>query len=75
MTAKRKTGTTHRIGPLKTAIDCRFELAKTYRQYRRGEIDDRMAKTSTYILNVLMGIISEHDIERRLEQLEEQVNT
>ena len=64
------TDTQKRIGTLKTAIDVRRELAKAYRQYRKGEIDDRTAKTSTYMLQALVGVIRDHDIEKRLEALE-----
>jgi hypothetical protein len=57
--------------PLETAIDCRRELAKTYRQYRRGDIDDKTAKTSTYMLQNLVGIIRDHDFEQRLQRLKD----
>jgi hypothetical protein len=62
-----------RIGTLKSAIDCRRELAKTYRQYRKGEIDEKVAKTSTYMLNVLVGIIRDNGFEERLTELEERI--
>ena len=69
--SKENTATPQRVGVLKSAIDCRRELAKTYRQFRRGEIDDRTAKTSTYMLQALVGIIREHDIEKRIDALEQ----
>jgi hypothetical protein len=70
MTAKDKKPIP-RFGALKTAIDCRRELARTYRQYRRGEIDDREAKTSGYLLQTLVGIIREGDLDARISALEE----
>ena len=60
-----------RIGTLKTALDCRRELAKAYRQYRTGLIDDKTARTSTSMLTALVSIIRDHDFEDRLTRLED----
>jgi hypothetical protein len=54
--------TAKRIGPMRTAIDCRRELAKTYRQYRQGDISDQTAKTSGYLLKILVGMIRDHEL-------------
>jgi hypothetical protein len=61
------------VGRLKSAIDCRRELARIYREYRRGDIDDRTAKTCGYLLQTLVGIIRDHDIEERVSRLEESI--
>jgi hypothetical protein len=62
-----------RVGPLKSAQDCRRELAKIYRLYRQNEVDDRTAKTCCYLLQSLTGIIRDHSFESRLDAIEEKI--
>ena len=64
---------TPRIGTLQTAIDCRRELSKAYRQFRKGEIDDKTAKTSTYMLQALVNIIRDNELTKEVADLREQV--
>lgn len=67
----RKVG---RIGPLVTAIDCRRELAKCYREFRKGQIDANSAKTSCYLLQNLVGIIKESVLTEQVRLVEARVD-
>ena len=43
---------TPRSVKLRSATDVRKEQARNYNRYIRGEIDDKSAKTRTFMLNV-----------------------
>jgi hypothetical protein len=55
---------------LTTARGIRKELAMTYLEFRRGEIDEQHAKTATFLLRTLLEALAATDIETRLEALE-----
>ena len=59
-----------RIPPLKTAIDCRRELARVYRQARRGEISTQDMGRFANLLQVMVGVIRDTDIESKVAELE-----
>ena len=46
------------------------ELARVYRQARRGEMEMADAKSLTYVLRELRCALEASDIERRIEELE-----
>ena len=55
---------------LTTARGIRKELAATYLEFRRGEIDEPHAKTATFILRTALEAVAATEIEARLEALE-----
>jgi hypothetical protein len=57
--------------PLNTAMDVQKQLAKVYREYHAGVIDEPAAKCKTYILVSLHRVIEGSDLERRIAELEE----
>lgn len=57
---------------LATIGDIQGELARLYRQVRAGEVAPQDATRMGYLLNLLAGLIETHDLERRLEALEQQ---
>ncbi len=59
-----------RIGPLDTVGGVCTELAKVYREARRGDLDMAEAKGLTYVLREIRGALEASDIERRIEALE-----
>ncbi len=59
-----------RIAPLDTVGGVCTELAKVYREARRGDLDMAEAKGLTYVLREIRGALEASDIERRIEALE-----
>ena len=59
---------------LKSATDRTREMAKIYRLFRHGTLDDRTAKTCAHLLKTLTEMVRDSDIETRLAELEEAVN-
>lgn len=57
---------------LKTAQDLRVFLGDLMNRVNRGEVDPGLARTLGYLGQVLAGIISTSDLEKRLEALEAQ---
>lgn len=57
---------------LKTAQDLRLFLGDLMNKVNRGEVDPALARTLGYLGQVLAGIISTSDLEKRLEALEAQ---
>jgi hypothetical protein len=55
---------------LTTARGIRKELAMTYLEFRRGEIDEPHAKTATFILRTALEAVAATEIEARLDALE-----
>ena len=60
-----------RIGPLETPIDCRRELARVYRESRRGQISTADAGRFANILQTLVSMSRDIDLEARIKALEE----
>jgi len=61
---------------LTTARGIRKELAATYLEFRRGEIDEPHAKTATFILRTALEAVAATELEGRIERLEgKTVNT
>jgi hypothetical protein len=60
---------------LTTARGIRKELAATYLEFRRGEIDEPHAKTATFILRTALEALAATEIEARLEALEGRAHT
>ena len=58
---------------LKSLSDVRRYLANLVNETRSGQVDLDMAGKIGYLLNILKSIISEGDLEKRIEQLEEEV--
>ncbi len=59
-----------RISKLDSVGGVVTELARVYRQARRGELDMTEAKGLTYVLREIRCALEASDIERRIEQLE-----
>ena len=55
---------------LETASHVRRELAKIYRETRRGELPTQTATRLAYLLEVLSRQIERSDLEKRIEALE-----
>lgn len=55
---------------LSTIGDCKREIAKLYREVRRGELASTEATRLVWLLNTLANLIADHDLEKRLAQLE-----
>ena len=71
--SERKAPRTPRLPPkrrLKTAQDLRVFLADVTNRANRGELDPSLARCLGYLGQVLAGIISTSDLEKRLEALE-----
>ena len=58
--------------PLESAIDCRRKLARVYQQARRGEITTQDMGRFANLLQIMVGMISDTDIEVRIAELEQQ---
>ncbi|MDD2743772.1 MAG: hypothetical protein PHV02_16015 [Rhodocyclaceae bacterium] len=56
---------------LGTARGIRRELAQTYLEFRRGQIDAEQTKTATFVLRTLLEAVKLDEIERRLIELEQ----
>jgi hypothetical protein len=61
---------TMRIKPLSTVGGCSIEMARLYREARRGETDISEVKGLVWILKTLSGLITESNLEKRIEVLE-----
>ncbi len=59
-----------RIGRLDTVGGVKTEIARVYRQVRRGELDATEGTRLVYILRVLLTAIETTDVEQRLDVLE-----
>ncbi len=59
-----------RIGPLVTSGDVKTEIARVYRQTRRGQLDTSEGTKLVYMLRVLLTAIETTDVEQRLDALE-----
>lgn len=59
---------------LKTLADVRRYLAALVNDTRNGLIDPSLAGRLGYLLNILKGVISDSDLEARIEALEKEVN-
>jgi hypothetical protein len=59
-----------RIKPLATVGGCSIEMARLYREARRGETDISEVKGLVWILKTLSGLITESNLEKRIEVLE-----
>ena len=55
---------------LETAAHVRRELARIYRECRRGEMPTQTATRLAYLLDLLSRIIERSDLEKRVEALE-----
>jgi len=55
---------------LKTSNDCRRLLARIVNSQIRGEIEDGSARTTAYLIQVLLKAISDNEVESRLEEVE-----
>lgn len=55
---------------LSTIGDCKREIAKLYREVRRGELASTEAGKLVWMLNTLANLIADHDLEDRLSRLE-----
>ena len=60
-----------RIRALNSIKGCSIELSKIYREARQGDLDLAEAKSLTWILKTLSGLLSDVDFEQRLQALEE----
>lgn len=60
-----------RIAPLDSAIDRRRELARVYRQARRGEINTQDMSRFANLLQTMVGMIRDSDLEARIAELEQ----
>ena len=58
---------------LKTLSDVRRYLAGLINRVEAGEVDAGVMSKLAYAVNILSGIIQNSDIEKRLEQLEKQI--
>ena len=57
---------------LETAAHCRRELARIYREARRGELKPETATKLAYLIDLISRVIERSDLERRVEELEGQ---
>lgn len=65
--------TKKRIGKIATCEELGLEMRRVYRQARRNDIEIGYAKSLIYILSQLVAVNRDTDIEKRIEQLEEQL--
>lgn len=55
---------------LKTADDVRLEMAKVYREMRRGDLDVSEGSKLVYVLGAIGKVIELTEIEKRISHLE-----
>jgi hypothetical protein len=55
---------------LETAVDVRREMARVYREMRRGKIESQVGTRLTYVLSQIGKIIETAEIEVRIAALE-----
>jgi len=58
---------------LKTLSDVRRFLARLINETRDGKVDPSLAGRLGYLLNVLKSVITDSDIEKRVEALEKEM--
>ncbi len=58
--------------PLRTADDVSRELARLYRQMKSGQIPTQDGSRLAYVLNLLRTAIETGELEKRINQLEQQ---
>jgi len=58
---------------LKTPQDLRLFLASLIRRVESGEIEESKGRCLTYMTQVLMNVIRDSDIEKRIEELEKTI--
>lgn len=58
---------------LTTMSDLRRYLGALINELRAGQIDPSLAGKIGFLLNILKGVISDSELERRIEQLEKEV--
>lgn len=56
---------------LETAAHCRREVARLYREARRGELKPETASKLAYLVDLISRMIERSDLEKRIEALEE----
>lgn len=56
---------------LGTIEDCRREMGRVYRDARTGKIDPQTGTRLTYILISITNVIKDHELEKRIEKLED----
>jgi hypothetical protein len=59
------------VGRLSTMNSVRQEMARVYREARRGEISEQKAGRLCYILSLIARIIEGSDLEQRVAKLEQ----
>jgi hypothetical protein len=63
------------VRKLQTHADVTKALAWIWRQVEADSMEIPKAKTLTYILATMAGVLSEHDLDARIKALEERSNT
>jgi hypothetical protein len=59
------------VGRLSTMNSVRQEMARVYREARRGEISEQSAGRLVYMLSLIARIIEGSDLEQRVAKLEQ----
>jgi len=67
------TPTPKRATRLRTSGDCRRLLAKIINQQVKGDIPDGQAKSTAYLISILLRAIEQDCTETRLEEVEKQI--
>lgn len=57
--------------PLRTAIDCRRQLAKVYRQMYSGQLDPTVATKHCFVLMGIVKVIELAELTRQMDAFEE----
>jgi hypothetical protein len=60
----------HRRADLATLTDVRRELGRVYRDMRKGTVATQDGTRYTYVLKAIADLISQSDLEARIEALE-----
>jgi len=71
MTGTKENAPT-RVGRLDTPGDVRREAARLYRAARRGEVEASDASRLATVLNLIVRSLEVHELEERIQQLEDQ---
>lgn len=56
---------------LKTQEDCRRALAWVFREVEKDRMEPGKGRALTYVALSISGILAEHDLEKRIKDLEE----
>lgn len=59
---------------LKTIDDVRLEMAKVYREMRTNQMEAQQGTKLVYVLSSIGKLIELHEIEKRIEALEDKLN-